>query len=126
MPRPVHFEIHASDPEKTAAFYRKVFDWTFQHMPQIDYWLIDTGPGEGINGGMMKRIGPTAPDGAAVNAYVVTIGVSAIDTYLKRAVDAGATVALPKMAIPNVGWQVYVKDPDGNMFGIHEADASAK
>jgi predicted enzyme related to lactoylglutathione lyase len=126
MPRPVHFEIHATDPGKLAAFYGKVFDWKFQHMPQIDYWLIDTGVGEGINGGMMKRIGPPAPEGATVNAFVVTMDVSAIDTYVKRAVDAGATVALPKMAIAGIGWQAYVKDPDGNILGIHEPDTNAK
>ncbi|HWA31215.1 MAG TPA: VOC family protein [Rhizomicrobium sp.] len=126
MPRPVHFEIHASDPEKLAGFYRKVFDWKVQHLPQMDYWLIDTGPGEGINGGMVKRAGPRAPDGAPVNSFVVTIGVPAIDVYLKRVFEAGATEAVPKMAIPGVGWQAYVKDPDGNIIGLHEADTKAK
>ena len=125
MPRPAHFEIHASDPETLATFYKKVFDWKFQHMPQIDYWLIDTGPGEGINGGMIKRRGPVASDGAPVNAFVVTVDVTAIDTYLKRALDAGATMAVAKMAIPHVGWQVYVKDPDGNILGLHQPDPNA-
>jgi predicted enzyme related to lactoylglutathione lyase len=126
MPRPVHFEIHASDPEKLVAFYTRVFDWKFNHLPHINYWLIDTGAGEGINGGLMKRLGPAAPEGAPVNSYVVTIGVPSVDDYLKRALDAGATVALAKMPIPGVGWQVYVKDPDGNILGLHQADASAK
>ena len=126
MPRPVHFEIHASDPEKLVAFYARVFDWKFNHLPHMDYWLIDTGPGEGINGGLMKRLGPAAPDGAPVKSYVVTIGVPSVDDYLKRALDAGATIALAKMPIPGVGWQVYVKDLDGNILGLHQGDASAK
>jgi uncharacterized protein len=30
MNRVVHFEIHAADPERAAAFYRKVFDWNIK------------------------------------------------------------------------------------------------
>ena len=30
MNRVIHFEIPADDPEKTIAFYRKVFGWKFQ------------------------------------------------------------------------------------------------
>ncbi len=126
MPRPIHFEIHGSDPEKLAVFYAKVFDWKFQHLAHMDYWLIDTGTGDGINGGLMKRKGPAAPEGAPVNSFVVTIGVPSVDTYLKRALDAGATIALPKHAIPGVGWQVYVKDLDGNILGLHEANTNTK
>jgi predicted enzyme related to lactoylglutathione lyase len=30
MPRVVHFEIHAGEPERAITFYEKVFAWTFQ------------------------------------------------------------------------------------------------
>lgn len=127
MSRPVHFEIHASDPAKIVKFYEDVFGWKITHMPQFDYWLIDTGSGEiGINGGLMKRRGPVPGPDAPVNAYVCSIGIDSVDTYLDRAIKAGATVALPKMAIPGVGYQAYVKDPDGNILGLHQPDQSAK
>jgi predicted enzyme related to lactoylglutathione lyase len=29
------------------------------------------------------------------------------------------------MAIPGVGWQAYIKDPDDNILGLHQADAGA-
>ena len=41
-------------------------------------------------------------------------------------VHGGGTLALTKMAIPHVGWVAYVKDPDGNIFGLHQADPSAR
>lgn len=126
MSRVVHFEIHATDPAELSAFYAKAFDWKITHMPQLDYYMFDTGTGDGINGGMPKRVGPPPADGAAVNAFVCSLGVASVDVSLKRALDAGATVALPKMAIPGVGWQVYVKDPDGNILGIHQPDPSAR
>jgi predicted enzyme related to lactoylglutathione lyase len=29
------------------------------------------------------------------------------------------------MAIPGIGWLAYVKDPDGNIFGMMQMDAGA-
>ena len=125
MTRPVHFEIHASDPVSLVKFYTDVFGWKFSHMPQFSYWLIDTGSGDGINGGMVQRRGPAPAPDAPVSAYVCSLGIDSVDTYLDRAVKAGAVVALPKMTIPGVGYQAYVKDPDGNLVGLHQPDRSA-
>ncbi len=30
MPRVVHFEIHADDPERAVRFYKKVFGWKIE------------------------------------------------------------------------------------------------
>jgi predicted enzyme related to lactoylglutathione lyase len=125
MQRIVHFEIHATDPASLSAFYAKAFDWKFRHIAALDYYVFDN-DGQGIGGGMPRRMGPKAAEGAPVNAYVCSIGVDSLDTSLSRALDAGAGIALPKMAIPGVGWQVYIKDPDGNIVGLHQQDPSAK
>ena len=126
MNRVVHFEIHASDPEKLSAFYAEAFGWKVQHIPQMNYWLLHTGEGEGIGGGLLKRRGNAPLYGASVNAFICSLGVESVDGSLSKALDAGATVALPKMAIPGVGWQAYIKDPDGNILGLHQADKNAK
>ena len=36
-----------------------------------------------------------------------------------------ARVAVPKMPIPNIGYVAYVHDPEGNILGIYQEDASA-
>jgi predicted enzyme related to lactoylglutathione lyase len=126
MPRPVHFEIHASDPAKAAAFYSAVFGWKITHLPELTYWLIDTGEGDGINGGIVERRGPNPAEDNPVNAFVCSIGISSVDDYVTRALKAGGTIALPKMTIPGVGYQAYVKDTDGNILGLHQPDRSAK
>jgi len=125
LDRIVHFEIHATDPATLSQFYAKAFGWNFRHLPEMDYYLFDNG-GKGIGGGMPKRVGPKPADGAPVSAFVNSIGVDSLDDVLKRALDAGATIAMPKMAIPGVGWQAYIRDPDNNMLGIHQADLYAK
>ncbi len=45
MPRVIHFEIPASDPERAAAFYKKTFGWKIEKWPgPTEYWLVTTGP----------------------------------------------------------------------------------
>ena len=128
MPRPVHFEIHAEQPTRAIAFYEALFGWTFTSWGGggMQYWLVTTGPdGEpGINGGLIQRQGTV--DGTAVIAYVCTIGVTNVDDTLARGVTLGATVALPKMPIPGVGWLAYLKDTEGNIFGITHSDTDAR
>jgi predicted enzyme related to lactoylglutathione lyase len=128
MPRPVHFEIQASDPPRLAKFYSEVFGWKVQHMPEMQYWLLMTGDEKepGINGGILNRKGPKPAVNQSVNAYVCSIDVPSVDDYWKRALAAGASPALPKMTIPGVGYVAYVKDPDENILGLYQTDKSAQ
>lgn len=126
MARVVHFEVHAENPERAVAFYERVFGWRFQHVPAIDYWMIATGDGPGIDGGLLRRRGPAPTQGQAVNAFVCTLGVDNVDASVAAALEAGATMAVPKMAIPNVGHVAYVVDTEGNILGIYQDDPNAR
>jgi hypothetical protein len=127
MGRVIHFEIHADDPERAVAFYRTVFAWEFNlwNGPE-PYWLIRTGPDgtPGINGGLLRRRGTI--DGTAVIAYVCTVDVDDLEASTAKALGAGGTLALPRMAVPGIGWLAYVKDTEGNIFGMMQADAAAR
>ena len=123
----VHFEIHATDPEKVSKFYQEAFDWKINILSTEygGYRVImtpgnpDHGPATlGINGGMTLRKGPAPKSGDPVNAYVCIISVENIDASLEKAKAAGGTMALDKMDVPNVGLLAYMKDPDNNLFGI--------
>jgi len=130
MSRVTHFEIHAADPERAKAFYEEVVSWSIAKWdnPGWDYWLIGTGPDDkpGINGGMLKRRGPTPSKGQPVNGFVVTLEVADLDATLKKALKSGAEAAVPRAAIPGVGWLAYIHDPEGNILGLMQADPSAK
>ncbi|MCM2271076.1 MAG: VOC family protein [candidate division Zixibacteria bacterium] len=126
MNRVVHFEIHAENPERAIAFYSKCFGWKFTKWEgPMEYWIISTGdPKEpGIDGGLLRRHGVI--DGQAVIAYPCTIQVANIDEMLKKVESAGGQIVLPKMPIPGVGWLLYSKDTEGNIFGVMQPDASA-
>ena len=129
MPRVSHFEIHADNPERAIPFYAGLFGWQFQKWDgPMPYWLITTGPDSepGINGGLMKRMGPPPADMQAVNAYVCTTMVPNLDASVEKALATGGSMALPKMPIPGVGWLAYVKDTEGNILGMMQHDPAAK
>jgi len=128
MPKPVHFEIHCEDVARARKFYGEVFGWSFRKYdasPAMDYWLIDTNEEGAMTGGLLPRPGSLAPM-QPPNAFVTTIGVAALDDYVKKCQAAGATIAMPKMAVPGIGWQAYLIDTEKNIFGLHQMDANAK
>ena len=121
MPRPIHFEIPAENPERAMQFYSNVFGWKFNKWAgPMDYWVISTGQvGEpGIDGGLMPRRDPNQP-------CVNTVGIANIDESLKAVEGSGGACVVPKMAVPGVGWLAYCKDTEGHIFGIMQMDHAA-
>lgn len=127
MPRPVHFEIHATRPEQVKAFYEAVFGWRIDRWGDAPYWTIATGNTvPGIDGGLLPRQGPPPANGAPVGTFVITIEVPDLDIAVKDITANGGTVPVARHPIPGVGWLAYAKDPDGNLFGVMQPDDSAR
>ena len=128
MSRVIHFEIHAAEPERAIEFYSALFGGECAQWGEQKYWLVKTGEKgtPGIDGGLLPRHGGAPLEMAAVNAFVCTVDVDNLDAAMERAKNAGGLVALPKMAIPTVGWLAYFKDTEGNIFGMMQMDATAK
>lgn len=129
--RPNHFEIHATDTEKLADFYREVFGWEVKKWdnPNMDYYMVMTAPNEepgAINGGIIKRVGPPPAVGQCVNGYVCTMTVENIDEMMEKVKQHGGTEAVAKSAIPGFAWLAYFRDIDENIFGMIQNDTSAK
>lgn len=129
--RVVHFEIHAADPERAMKFYGQVFGWEFpKWMDNPPYWGVMTAPEgseeTGINGGLMNRRGDSPLVDAAVNAFVCTVQVDSYDSIHDKIIEAEGVVAVPKYAIPGMGWQGFYKDTEGNIIGVNQPDPNAK
>lgn len=113
MGKAIHFDIPATDPEKSGKFYGKVFGWKLNKIDGMDYWLTEGGPsGEGINGGLMKRRDPGQP-------LTINIEVKDIDKAAEMIVANGGEIVVPKMPVPG-GSLLFFKDPDGNILGAAE------
>lgn len=126
MPRVVHFEIHAGDPERAKRFYERLFGWGLDRYGPEEYWLVTTGPNDqpGINGGLLRRGGVL--DGQAVIAYVCTVDVADLEASLALAIAEGGSIALERTAVPGIGWLAYIKDTEGNILGLLQSDSKAK
>lgn len=125
MARPVHFEIHADDPERAVRFYTGVFGWTVNRWGEQPYWLLSTGPSDqpGIDGAILPRMGERPAVGAPIVGMVNTVQVDDLDASLAKAVELGGALALDKMVIPGVGTVAYVLDSEANVVGMLQPES---
>jgi uncharacterized protein len=122
MRKVVHFEIPADDVGRAKEFYRSIFGWRLQDMPEMNYTIVQTTavdeehmptePGA-INGGLMRRTRETP-------APVITIDVESIDEALKQVESGGGTVVRPRTEIRGMGAFAYFTDTEGNTLGLWE------
>lgn len=124
MKGPGYFEIQADNPRRAAHFYAELLGWSFEEVSglPVEYWRINTG---GARGGLLKRPVATPPPECGTNAFVCSFEVADIDQAAARVEELGGSVALPKFAVPGTCWQGYFIDPEGNTFGIFQADTTA-
>jgi predicted enzyme related to lactoylglutathione lyase len=115
MPKVVHFEWATPDPAREIEFLESVLGWKIASWGEEQYWLVDTGDEDrGINGALMPLSAPEQP------RVVNTVEVVDLDSSLDRAIASGATLAMGRQEIPNIGWIAYVISPTGIMFGMLE------
>jgi uncharacterized protein len=116
MPRPIYFDLEATDPARAIAFYKAAFGWTVEKWNgPFEYYLITTGaPGEpGIDGGL-------APSKGGTLETTLTIGVTSLEEAMKTVTAAGGTIMGDIQTIPGVGRMATCKDTEGNSFSLME------
>jgi predicted enzyme related to lactoylglutathione lyase len=119
MGRVAHFEIHATDVARAAKFYQAVFGWKVTKWDgPIEYWLVSTGEGAGIDGAILaSQAGPPADD-APPKGYVCTIPVESINMAIAAIEGANGKIVVPKFDVPGIGTLAYAHDTENNVFGI--------
>jgi len=100
MPRVVHFEIPAGDPERAAAFLHKgVLGWKVEKWPgPMDYWMVDHGSPMarlGINGGFNEERKTSLP-------LQTLLAWKSIEKAVAAVSSAGGKEIMPKTPIPTV------------------------
>ena len=108
-------ELMTSDPAAAAAFYGKLFGWTFDTMPmpQGDYHVVkaaDTGVG-----GIMAFPPESPPMPPHWGCYVT---VNSVDDTLVQCASLGGATLVPAMDVPGVGRMAVIKDPQGAVLNV--------
>ena len=110
----VHFELLSKDPAKLSAFYEKIFGWTVTHRPELNYRILETGAGAGINGGIVK---PDRPEPWPGNTTVY-IAVDDLAAYRKRILAAGGKILKAGRKVFWGGYSGYFADPDDHLWEV--------
>ena len=117
--RVVHFEIPFEDAARADRFYGEAFGWKLNHVPDMEYTQVITGPGGEagptevgfINGGMALRGRPLA-------APTVVIDVDDIDAALAKVEELGGATLLARTPVGEIGFSAYFTDTEGNVIGL--------
>ena len=120
--RVVHFEIPFDDGERARNFYRNVFGWELDEMPEMNYTMVASGPSgdQGptepgyINGGMAQR-------GESFKTPTLVLDVPDIDDALAAVEEAGGSVISGREPVGDMGFSAYFTDPEGNLLGLWES-----
>ena len=119
----VHFEVPYDDAERATSFYRDVFGWQIQAVPELSYHMVSTGPvgddgmptGPGyIGGGMFERQ-------TQVNQPVITIEVDDIEAALAQIEAKGGSTVEKKIPVGDFGFAAYFRDSEGNLLGLWQS-----
>ena len=123
MNKVVHFEVPYDDVDRATEFYKNVFNWNINAIPEMNYHTVHTVdidennmPKESgaINGGMYKR-----GEGSA-KGPVIVIDVESVDEHVSKVEGAGGKVVRGKVQVGDMGYYAQVEDTEGNVIGIWE------
>ena len=121
MPTLSHFAINADDLDRAKRFYAKVFGWTFTAWGPPGFYMIE---GAGVRASLQGR--RELVPGVRTIGFECTIGVDSIDATEAAVKAAGGKVVLERTTIPTVGTLMFFQDPDGNVFGAMQYEATAR
>jgi hypothetical protein len=124
-----HFAIHADDLDRARKFYTGVFGWTFQGFgggPMTDFCQIRDTAGNLLAplGAIQSRKFNSAPQ--PVIGFECSITVDDADAAARAVETNGGKIAMPKTAIPGVGWVIKFLDTEGNLVCAIQFDQAAK
>jgi predicted enzyme related to lactoylglutathione lyase len=115
-PNVVHIEWQSNDFKGLAKFMNDLFGFKFEQFGE-EYMMYNPG-GDNVSIG----ISPDTNGASAGGTPSVYIAVASIDDVLAKGQKLGGSVAVPKTVISgDMGAYAFVKAPDGNLIGLHEA-----
>src|SRR5262249_44713387 len=113
----VHVEIPSDDTEQGRAFWGGLFGWEFRNFPggQGEYWMMRLSDSQG---------GAVTNMESGKKGMRPYFSVDDINAGAAKVQELGGQ-ADQAMPVPQMGWFVTCRDPQGNDFGLWQTDPSA-
>jgi predicted enzyme related to lactoylglutathione lyase len=113
MPNPVtRWQIVSPEPDKTANFYKGLFNWKLSNANAMGYRQLSSGEHSGADGGVWP-----SPPGQSCFVQLF-IEVEDVQVCIDRAVSLGAKIVVPKSVLPDGDMMAVLLDPTGLSFGV--------
>jgi len=116
----MQWQIVTKDPQRLADFYAKLCGWRIHADNALNYRMVDTQSGRGINGG----IWPAPPEADSFSQLFIE--VDDIHAMVKKAGELGAKVLIPPQRLPDGDSLAILHDPMGVPFGLHAPTRKSK
>lgn len=119
------YELGTSDAQAALNFYTSLFGWTevAKHDMGAEgfYHLLGWSGAGAQNGGLFSKPAQWGPP-----AWTIYIRVKDMDSTVKKAKAAGATLINGPMEVPGGDWIAQFTDPQGAVFAVHVLKADLK
>ncbi len=109
----VHFELIGTDAAALQTFYGDLFGWSVDANNPMNYGVVDTGEGGGIDGGI------GAGEQVSSAFYVE---VDDPQAYLDRVEAAGGKTIVAVTVVPSMVTFAQLADPQGNVVGLVKSE----
>ena len=107
----VRWQIISPNPDATAKFYGRLFEWEASRDNALGYQELKAGD-DGIDGGVW----PGPPEERPFAQLF--IAVPDVEAHVKRAMELGATLLVPPSVLPDGDVMAVLKDPVGLPFAL--------
>lgn len=115
----IHWEIISAEAKKLRGFYGELFNWQINDDNPMQYGLVASSEGGGIDGG----IGPSLDGSGSLTIYVQ---VADLEATLEKVESLGGQTVMPPVEIPNMVTFAKFSDPDGNIVGLVKEDSGSQ
>ena len=113
----VHIEIPSQNRAESASFYKDLFGWEFQHMPDgsMPYTTFEAGN----TGGGFPEVGEMNKPGDVL----VYIASDDLEGDLKKIEGLGGKTVMGKTEVPGFGHFAVFTDPTGNRVALWKGNS---
>lgn len=111
---PVAFwELASNDSDKSAEFFRKVFDWKVEFSDKLGFYEVPAAEGTNASGGYIFTLKQ-----ARLPFLTVYIFVNDIEARAERVKEFGGAIVEPPHEMPGGYWICLFNEPSGVTFAM--------